>query len=792
MPVMRLNLFLLACTLILLVNNGFSQTAFRAGDLTISIDAKGQISKLSRQGTDVNYLYKDTSAALLTVVKSARKYVPTKAVYNKAKKILSLSYDEASISADIKIEEKKGYLALELIKAEPAVDIDAVIWGPLPLNINDTVAEVIGVVRNKQFAIGMTVLNIKTLGGYYRTPEGMEEGRGEAGITTSWGATVQAYSINRSKPRFVDAWNNSFRNMPVPIVKGETVKGSKIAIWGASPSAALDRIEAIVLAEKLPYPTINKQWLRKSPVFGRSYLISSFNENQVDSMIAYTKRAGLISLYHEGPFKTWGHYEISPEYFPGGNDAVKQAVQKAKSAGLYFGVHTLTNFINTDDRYVSPVPDPRLAKTGSSLLVQAISDTNTAIVVKSPEYFANETSNWLHTVMIGQELIRYQSVSTSEPYTLLNCQRGAFGTKASLHAAGDSVGKLLDHPYMVFFPNLELQNEICNNLVRFFNTTGVNHWDFDGHEGGLATGEGDYGVEMFSKQVTERVDHEYLVGTSNSHTYYWNVGSYYNWGEPWYGGFKESMEGYRISNQAFFDRNYMPRMLGWYLLSEYTSMADMEWMLARAAGYGAGFAMVARPDALRSNPIAGELLDAIREWEEARNSKSFSQEQQERMKDPKNEFHLEKTAGGWTLSQYAFSPAHTYEKFIRQPGEPTYSKFSIGQPTGKQPVKFRLRALGEQGTVRNIKMLIDNSLEILIPAELNAGETLIADGSRSVIILDKTGKRKSSHIFPKDMPALDKGLHNVTIDAKFDGSQVPVLETQFRFDGVKEEVVRKR
>jgi len=376
---------------------------------------------------------------------------------------------------------------------------------------------------------------------------------------------------------------------------------------------------------------------------------------------------------------------------------------------------------------------------------------------------------------------------------LVNCQRGAFGTKASVHAAGDSVGKLLDHPYMVFFPNLDLQNEICNNLARLFNETGINHWDFDGHEGGLGTGEGDYGVEMFSKQVTDKIDHEYLVGTSNSRTFYWNIGSYYNWGEPWYGGFKESMEGYRISNQAFLDRNYMHRMLGWYLLSGYTSMADMEWMLARAAGYGAGFAMVARPEALRTNPIAGELLDAIREWEIARNSSSFSEDQKERMKDPKNEFHLVKNGEkGWTLSQVLFSPAYTYEMFIRQPGEPTYSKFTLEQPTGKQNLKFRLRAIGEEGSIKNIRLIIDNSIELAFPHDLNTGETLIADGTRSMIILDKTGKRKTSFQFPKDLPVLDKGTHTLTIDGKFEGNQPPKLETQFRFDGLPEEVVKKK
>ena len=789
---MKLN-FLLCAILLSCMAETTAQTQFKAGSITLSIDNKGQVVELAAQKTNKQYLYSDTLRPLLQVVKNAIRYAPAKAVYNKGKKLLSLTYPDAGIIADVKVEEKNGYLALELMKAEPASQIDAVIWGPIPLNFNDTVGEVIGVVRNSDFAIGMTVLNVKTLGGYYRTSEGMADGRGEAASTTSWGSTIQAYSINRDKPRQVDAWNNSFKNMPVPVIHGETVKGSRIAIWGVEAAQALNRIEAIVLAEKLPHPTIKGKWLRNSPVFGRSYLISSFNENQVDSMIAFTKRAGLISLYHEGPFKTWGHYELSPESFPGGNAAIKNAVQKASTAGLYFGVHTLTNFINTDDKYVSPVPDPRLAKTGSSVLVEAISDTATTLTVQSPEYFSNETSNWLHTVMIGQELIRYQSVSTSAPYQLLNCQRGAFGTKAANHVAGDSVGKLLDHPYMVFFPNFELQKEICNNLVKLFNETGINHWDFDGHEGGLATGQGDYGIEMFSKQVVDKIKHEYLVGTSNSHTFYWNIGSYYNWGEPWYGGFKESMEGYRISNQAFFDRNYMPRMLGWYLLSEYTSMADMEWMLARAAGYGAGFAMVARPDALRTNPIAGELLDAIREWEEARNSFSFSADQKERMKDPKNEFHLVKNGdNGWTLSQVLFSPAYKYEKFIRQPGEPTYSTFSIDQPTGKQKLKFRLRAIGEEGAVRNIRLIIDNSIELAIPNELNAGETLIADGTRGMIILDKTGKRKTSFQFPKDLPVLDKGTHSLTIDGKFEGSRPPILETQFRFDGQPESVIKRK
>lgn len=54
-----------------------------------------------------------------------------------------------------------------------------------------------------------------------------------------------------------------------------------------------------------------------------------------------------------------------------------------------------------------------------------------------------------------------------------------------------------------------------------------------------------------------------------------------------------------------------------------TTLGEMEWMLARAAGYDAGFAMVARPKSIKANPIGEQLLDAIREWETARLSSAF-------------------------------------------------------------------------------------------------------------------------------------------------------------------------
>jgi len=59
---------------------------------------------------------------------------------------------------------------------------------------------------------------------------------------------------------------------------------------------------------------------------------------------------------------------------------------------------------------------------------------------------------------------------------LLDCERGAFGTKPQAHRKGAVIGKLLDHPYQVFFPNLDLLREIARNLARTFNQTGLVKW----------------------------------------------------------------------------------------------------------------------------------------------------------------------------------------------------------------------------------------------------------------------------------------------------------------------------
>lgn len=760
-----------------------AQFTFTAGDFTLGISENGRITELSNSATQQNYLATDLAASLLTLVSADTRYLPISATAGQNPNTVVFAFRDIGVTIDVQITPKDTHLVLELVKATSEDKIDAVVWGPFPTTIGKTIGEIIGVVRDDQVALGLQVLNIETLGGDYPNNEGSTWARGIAALPEPYGSRFQAYSLNRSKDRRVDAWGGVFKNMPVEALSDSGVVGSKIALFSCAENETLDWLEQIELAAGLPHPTINGVWFKKSEVYGKSYMISSFGEADIDEMIGYAKRSGLISLYHEGPFASWGHFVLNPEQFPNGRDGLKVCADKAHAAGLFLGMHTLTNFINTNDPYITPIPDNRLSLTGSSVLTGTITADQTTIEVDVPEYFNQQESNTLHAVKIGSEIIRYRTVTGTAPYQLLDCTRGAYGTTKAVHKAGEIVGKLFDHPYQVFFPNLEMQREIAKNIADLMNETGVDHLDLDGHEGALASGQGDYALELFAKDVYEQVNHDMLIGTSISKTFYWHIGSYYNWGEPWYGGFKESMQQYRIDNQGLFDRNFMPHMLGWYLLTENTTLPEMEWMLARAAGYNAGFAMVARPKALRNNPIADELLDAIREWEKARNGGAFSAQLQDQLKDPKREFHLEKiTEGQWRLEQYATSAMRYHEKTDLQPGQPTYVNWDFQYDWETQPLQFSIQAQGASGSVRNLRLQIDNYLDLQIPVLLEVGESLVCDGTSIIRVYDAKGKPRESLKLEHLPPTMNIGSHSILFDADF--SSDSELKLGFQLKGM--------
>ncbi len=786
-----------------------SEVQFAAGDLQLDFNARGQITKLSDKTTGTNYAHLTEEHALLGIRVGGEYEYPSQAHYDENAGMLTLQFPENEVEATVKVVHQESYITLELTALTQKEKVELVLWGPFQTTIKETVGETVGVVRNKDFSIGIQALNPRTLGGYPSREDDSTPSynifattslvdisdslnilyRGHTGLPQDYGSSLQAYTRNRSTERVVPSMNHEYYTAPAYQDAG--VVGSKIALFGCAPEQVLDVIEAIELNEGLPHPMLNGVWAKRATDATSAYLIQGFNEQNIEEAIALTKKAGLKYLYQGGPFQNWGHFDLHPGGFPNNWESMKTCVDKAEAAGVKVGVHTLSNFITTNDPYVTPVPDKRLARVGVSTLTKAISATEKNIEIADPKFFNQMKNNSLHAVMIGAELIRYERVSEKAPWTLLNCERGAFNTSVSAHDKGVEVAKLADHGYKTFLTNTELSLEVSARLAKLYNETGLKQISFDGLEGNLSTGMGAYGEVLFVKNwydnLQSEIKNDYIMDASRPGHYFWHMFTRMNWGEPWYAGFRESQTAYRLLNQDYFRRNFIPCMLGWFSMRDNTSLEDIEWMLARSAAFDAGYALVTSASLVAKNGFGDEILEKIKQWEKARMSKAFSDDQKKRMEDIKAEFSLQTVSENeWQLIPYHVQ-RFEHKLKIRQPGEPVWTEFEMENPHAEQSVGFILQTTNG-ATASGLFLEIDDYKKIDLPIRIKAGQYLKYDGGDKVVLYDNSWNAISSVSVDPAKFTLSKGSHKLKVDCTFSGSEQASLKLEMKTAGKPEKV----
>jgi hypothetical protein len=765
-----------------LVATSTAQNVLETAGLRVEVDGRGAIMKLVDRRTGRNHAPAGPPGFLVRVKAADRELEPTG--LRRGEEIWSFSF-EGGIELRVQVAASRDYIRFKLEKAVRPGLIKAVLWGPLNTTISETIGDVVGVVRDRDFAIGIQTLNPKTCGGTLVNEEGTTGGTTTA-TAEDFGSSLQAFCVNQGRDRVMTVWHQH-TNVPVKALDGFTLEGSALAVFGTAPEAVLPLIGRIEVAEGLPHPMIDGKWTKSSGATGRPYLIANFGEKNVDAMLDYAARLGFYSLYHSGPFRTWGHFDLLEDLFPNGREGLKRCVDKARAKGIRMGVHTLTNFITTNDPFVTTAANEGLMAAGIAVLQQDVDAAATEIVVDRDDYFKQEST--LNSVLVDNEIFRYQDVTGNGPFTLTNCVRGAFGTAAAPHAKGEDAKKLMDHPYKTLFPDWPMQEQLIKNLASFFNETGVAHMDFDGHEGTCYLGRGDYGHDHFVEAFLAQVDHLVVNGSSNIGHFYWHGNSYINWGEPWYAGFRESQSQRRFELQPFLERNYLPNMLGWFLMTPDTRLEDIEWMLARAAGYRAGYAFVADPESFEKNPATDAIISSVRIWEEAKELGIFSDERRTRLKDPERDFHLEKIGEDrWALQNYVKFPFEHARKVL-QPGEPTHSEWSFENAFGPQPLHLHLLLTGDDGEANDLTIEVDRFFKVGIPAGLKKGQSLVWDGSDRMTLYDEKGQRIGTAAVGKSLPLLQKGRHTLTVDARFAGGD-PVIKGTVKLKGRVEAIER--
>lgn len=793
--------------------------------LRIKIDNKGFITSFQDKVTSTEYFPKGVDCPLLALYRDSLYLNPVGADYNEKYGVLTLSYENGSV-AKIKIESKSSYFKMELQSVEPRNDVEAIQWGPFPTTLDKWIGETVGVVRNDDFAIGVQALNIFTVEGT-PTMKSHKEGRmvidplpgqefpdslkseigkavlvdvnqtgdlphyvriyrGNAAIKNDMGSELLFHAWDRRKDRVIGKEDNV---QYIEAVDQDFV-GTAIALFGCPEPKTLDVIEEIELAEGLPHPLFNGEWIKRASRLGEAYLM--YDGNSQENALEYANRFG-FKLVHIGDFfESWGHFELKTKRFPNGAEDIKKYTDKARTEGVSLGVHTLTMFTSAHDPYVSPVPSDSLCKVGSSKLSKAVGIKDDVIFVEDPTYFKNKGNT--QTIKIGKELIRYARVIDEKPYRLEGCTRGQYKTTVSAHEAGSIIDKLANNSYAGFYPDFKLQDAFALRLAAVCNETGIDLMDFDGFDLN-ATGHDAYADAKFIDLWYKNLDRARMVCGSQPSHYYWHIYTFMNWGEPWYNALRQSQVNYRIENQRFFERNFMPGMLGWFSLHPDYRLEDIEWIQARSAAFNAGYLLRVDENSMENNGFIDQISEAVREWQKARRSGAFPKELIERMKDPKTEYHLEKSGeNSWNIFPVSFTQNAAEFKYRQvQTGEPIITRATYNNPFGEQPIRFYLFAHEQNGNktavINNFTIELNNSQALEINYPVKAGDRIYCDG-RKLFLCDRQWKT-IKELDSSYLPQWQNGKNDIKLSGNMITEDAPRISLDFKTIGVAEQIHSK-
>ena len=129
-----------------------------------------------------------------------------------------------------------------------------------------------------------------------------------------------------------------------------------------------------------------------------------------------------------------GKYRVNTKNFPSGLPGVKAAMDKIHAAGLKGGAHILSGCIDKDNEYVTPTPDPRLAKDDMRILAREVGPDDSTLpltaspeglpTIESPDFYSGKS------VIIEDEIIIYDQLEKALKFALSGCTRGAYAPVA--------------------------------------------------------------------------------------------------------------------------------------------------------------------------------------------------------------------------------------------------------------------------------------------------------------------------------------------------------------------------
>ncbi len=483
-------------------------------------------------------------------------------------------------------------------------------------------------------------------------------------------------------------------------------EGAKGAIIAGPIHTIRDALKkAIEASPELPKSEIGGPWALDAKINQGSYLISTseyVTEETVSQWIEVAKSVGAtqIDFHGGGPFR-WGDFEVNRSAYPEGRDSLKAVIDKIHQAGLYAGLHTYSFFIDKGTPWVTPIPDPRLAKDAVFTLSEDLNEEGSDILVEeTTEAMSAVTGFFIRnsaTIQIDDELIIYKDVQKQPPYAFTKCVRGAYGTKATNHKKGAKVYHLKEC-FGLFVPEVTstLFTEVIQRTADLYNYCGFDMIYLDALDGSDVLGGWENAWHYSAKFVYELVrmlNKPAVMEMSTFSHHLWCVRSRMGaWDCPMRG--KKEFVDYHVVSNRQWKYSFLPTNLGWWGIFDWDgiqperSMTDeLEYVCGKALATNSSLSYVVgfTPKNLNNEKFQ-RFARIAKKYEELRLRDIVPDSIKEKLAVPGAEFVLEEENG-----EYRFRPVVYSKHTVISDGND--SEVVVKNLFSAQPLKVRIEAL---------------------------------------------------------------------------------------------------
>ncbi len=454
------------------------------------------------------------------------------------------------------------------------------------------------------------------------------------------------------------------------------MEGCALAIVACPSGELRDALkDAIADADALPKSDKGGPWALDADINQQSYFLDTsgkVNEQTVDSWIEMLNGLGVKQLdLHGGYAFRFGDYAPNPKEYPNGRDSLKNVVDRLHEAGIAVGLHTYAMFIAKDTPWVTPVPDPGLAKNAVFTLASDLSETGADVpVVETTEKMSPLTGFHFRnsaTIQIDDELIVFTAVSKEAPYAFSQCTRGAYGTAPAAHTKEAKVYHLKEC-FGLFAPDpdSELFHKVIAETAKTYNDCGFDMMYMDALDGSDVIdlkGGGQfawyYGAK-FTYELFRQLKKPPLMEMSTFGHHLWAVRSRMGAWDACQRAPQTFADIHVLSNSEW-RRHFLPTNLGWWGIFPWSGVqpkrslpSDVEYICGKALGTDSSLSLLLgfSPSAYPTSYQQQRLGAIIKRYETLRLSGVVPQAVRDRLATPGQAFHLSDGPDG----TYQFRP----------------------------------------------------------------------------------------------------------------------------------------